>query len=91
MQDVEDSFDGNICRCTGYRPILDAFKSFAIDAPEELLKKCAEFKVKLVFGAEGASNVPNSIRPYLCQSAHVQNANFFKSFFNFRFQTFRMS
>ncbi|KAK3093911.1 hypothetical protein FSP39_021700 [Pinctada imbricata] len=26
--DMESAFEGNLCRCTGYRPILDGFKTF---------------------------------------------------------------
>ncbi|KAJ2749567.1 hypothetical protein IWQ56_007206, partial [Coemansia nantahalensis] len=28
-REIEECFDGNLCRCTGYRPILDAAKTFA--------------------------------------------------------------
>ncbi|XP_077304769.1 aldehyde oxidase 1-like [Lithobates pipiens] len=31
MEDILSSLSGNLCRCTGYRPILDAFRTFAKD------------------------------------------------------------
>lgn len=42
--EVENSFAGNICRCTGYRPIADAFKSFATDAEQSLLDKVCDLE-----------------------------------------------
>lgn len=42
MKDVENAFDGNVCRCTGYRPIMDAFKSFATDASSSVMKLCRD-------------------------------------------------
>ncbi|KAK3126805.1 hypothetical protein QOZ80_7AG0563100 [Eleusine coracana subsp. coracana] len=35
ISEAEKAFSGNLCRCTGYRPIVDACKSFAQDVDLE--------------------------------------------------------
>lgn len=39
MLEMERSFGSNTCRCTGFRPIMDAMKSFAIDASPDLCER----------------------------------------------------
>jgi len=42
QQEIEDIFGGNLCRCTGYRPILHAVRTFAhdYDAATDQTQKC---------------------------------------------------
>ncbi|XP_052742295.1 uncharacterized protein LOC112057810 [Bicyclus anynana] len=48
-EEVENSFASNMCRCTGYRPIADAFKSFASDADDYLKNKLIDLEDMAVF------------------------------------------
>ncbi|XP_026741806.1 xanthine dehydrogenase 2-like [Trichoplusia ni] len=36
MLEIEKSLGSNVCRCTGFRPILEAFRKFAKDAPKQI-------------------------------------------------------
>ncbi|KAK3067006.1 hypothetical protein LTR53_016366, partial [Teratosphaeriaceae sp. CCFEE 6253] len=57
--EVEEAFDGNLCRCTGYRPILDAAQTFSKGGGCGMAKAnggsgcCMEKKQN---GTNGASN-----------------------------------
>ncbi|XP_049875311.1 uncharacterized protein LOC126373277 [Pectinophora gossypiella] len=44
MAELETSFGSNTCRCTGYRPILDTIKSFAIDASHTLCQRVQDIE-----------------------------------------------
>ncbi|XP_073946023.1 uncharacterized protein isoform X2 [Choristoneura fumiferana] len=44
MAELERSFGSNTCRCTGFRPILDTMKSFAIDASPQLCQKVSDIE-----------------------------------------------
>jgi len=53
MVELEGALDGNLCRCTGYKPILDAAKSFV---REDLGGVVFEGEKKTKVGGEGESS-----------------------------------
>ncbi len=40
MEEIEEHFDGNLCRCTGYRPIWDAARSLCHEAEDLVRGPC---------------------------------------------------
>lgn len=44
MAQLERSFGSNTCRCTGFRPILDTVKSYAVDASPKLCQRIRDIE-----------------------------------------------
>ncbi|UJR19997.1 hypothetical protein I4U23_023131 [Adineta vaga] len=83
MADIEESLDGNLCRCTGYRPILDAAKSFACDIEKFSKEKPSStntsttFDKCSIFTQQSIDQVqfPEQLRDYLPQSIHIKGSS----------------
>lgn len=66
-EQIEESLSGNLCRCTGYRPIIDAFRVFAKTDDELYTKKSS------INTPEGAYICPSTGEPCSCGGKNVSS------------------
>ncbi|VAH17405.1 unnamed protein product [Triticum turgidum subsp. durum] len=67
-EQIEDSLAGNLCRCTGYRPIIDAFRVFAKTDDSLYTASPSE-------NANGQAICPSTGKPCSCRNETDVNAN----------------
>lgn len=83
--DIEKSFGGNICRCTGYRPICDAFRSLTQTGGckskcEEIenISKCFENGLKINSTENTFDIIENLKTPKIKKLLDTENQKWFR-------------
>ncbi|KAL0828977.1 hypothetical protein ABMA28_003866 [Loxostege sticticalis] len=75
MKEIENSFASNICRCTGYRPIADAFKSFATDIDDNLKNKLEDIEDLSFFKPCGVACNKKCVHKNKCQDSEINDSD----------------
>ncbi|KAL4238443.1 hypothetical protein ACF0H5_003151 [Mactra antiquata] len=65
IQHMEKAFEGNLCRCTGYRPILDGFRTFTKEFCQLGENCCKNMKNKKTQSEDGVGTSLVNTREFL--------------------------